>query len=31
MPNEESAITLMGSMAMEHKPFDRNLPNITTD
>ena len=31
MPNEEAVITLMGSVAMEHKPFDRQLPNITTD
>ena len=31
MPNEESVITLMGSVAMDHKPFDRMLPNITVD
>ena len=31
MPNEEAVITLIGSVAMEHKPFDRQLPNITTD
>lgn len=31
MPNEESVITLMGSVAMEHKAFDRILPRITTD
>ena len=31
MPNEEAVITLMGSVAMEHKPFDRQLPNITAD
>ena len=31
MPNEEAAITLIGIVAMEHKPFDRRLPNITTD
>jgi transposase-like protein len=29
MPNEDSVLTLMGSVAMEHKPFDRLLPNIT--
>ena len=31
MPNEESVLTLMGSVAMEHKAFDRQLPNITCD
>ena len=31
MPNEEAVITLIGSVAMEHKPFDRQLSNITTD
>lgn len=31
MPNEESVLTLMGSVAMEHKAFDRLLPNITAD
>ena len=31
MPNEKAAITLIGSVAMEHKPFDRQLPSITTD
>ena len=31
MPNEESVLTLMGSVAMEHKAFDRILPKITTD
>ncbi|MCM1138571.1 MAG: IS256 family transposase [Muribaculum sp.] len=31
MPNEESVLTLMGSVAMDHKPFDRALPNITCD
>lgn len=31
MPNEESVLTLMGSVAMEHKAFDRLLPNITLD
>ena len=31
MPNEESVLTLMGSVAMEHKAFDRVLPRITTD
>lgn len=31
MPNEESVLTLMGSVAMEHKAFDRMLPNITCD
>ena len=29
MPNEEAVITLMGSVAMDHKPFYRQLPNIT--
>ena len=28
MPNEESVLTLMGSVAMDHKAFDRALPNI---
>lgn len=31
MPNEESGLTLMGRVAMEHKAFDRLLPNITCD
>ena len=31
MPNEDSVLTLMGSLAMDHKPFDRILPNITVD
>ena len=31
MPNEESVLTLMGSVAMDHKVFDRALPNITVD
>lgn len=29
MPNEESVLTLMGSVAMEHRAFDRLPPNIT--
>lgn len=31
MPNEESVLTLMGSVAMDHKAFDRALPNMTID
>ena len=31
MPNEESVLTLMGSVAMDHRIFDRALPNITVD
>lgn len=31
MPNEESVLTLMGSVAMDYKAFDRALPNITID
>ena len=31
MPNEESVITLMGSVAMDHKAFERILPRITMD
>ena len=31
MPNDESVLTLMGSVAMDHKAFDRALPNITAD
>ena len=31
MPGEESELTLMGSVAMDHKAFDRLLPNITCD
>lgn len=31
MPNEESVLALMGSVAMDHKAFDRALPNITVD
>lgn len=31
MPNEESVLALMGSVAMDHKAFDRVLPNISVD
>ena len=31
MPNEESVLTLIGSVATDHKAFDRTLPNITVD
>lgn len=31
MPNEDSVLVLMGSVAMEHKAFDRILPRITAD
>ncbi len=31
MPNEESVLVLLGSVAMEHKAFDRVLPKITND
>ena len=31
MPNEESVLTLIGSVAMDRKAFDRALPNITVD
>ena len=31
MPNEESVLTLMGSVAMDHKAFDRALPNMTIE
>ena len=31
MPNEESVLTLQGSVTMEHRAFDRLLPNITCD
>lgn len=31
MPNEDSVLTLMGSVAMDHKAFDRALPNISVD
>lgn len=31
MPNEESVLTLMGSVTMDHKAYDRILPNITCD
>ena len=31
MPNEESVLTLLGSVAMEHRAFDRILPKITSD
>ena len=31
MPNEDSVLTLLGSVAMEHKPYDRILPKITID
>lgn len=27
MPNEDSVLTLMGSVAMEHKAFGSHLPN----
>ena len=30
MPNEESVLTLMGSVAMEHKAFDRLSACATT-
>lgn len=30
-PNEDSVITLMGSVAIDHKAFDRKLPGITCD
>ena len=31
MQNEDSVITLMGSVDMGHKAFDRILPRITMD
>ena len=31
MPNEELTLTLAGSVAMEHKAFERVLPNLTVD
>lgn len=31
LPNEDSVMVLMGSVAMDHKAFDRVLPNITCD
>ena len=31
MPNEDSVLTLLGSVALEHKPYDRILPKITID
>lgn len=31
MPNEESVLALMGSVAMDRKAFDRALPNISVD
>lgn len=31
MPNEESVLTLMGSVAMDHRAFDRALPRISMD
>ena len=31
MPNVESVLTLMDSVVMDHKAFDRVLPNITVD
>nr|CRY95066.1 hypothetical protein [uncultured prokaryote] len=31
MPNEESVLALMGSVAMDHRAFDRVLPNINVD
>ncbi|WP_288911949.1 hypothetical protein [uncultured Bacteroides sp.] len=31
MHNKKSVLALMGSVAMEHKAFDRLLPNITCD
>lgn len=31
MPNEESVLTLMGSVAMDHKAYARALPSITVD
>ncbi len=31
MPDEDSVLTLMGSVATGHKPFDRVLPNMTCD
>ena len=31
MPNEESVLALMGSVAMDNRAFDRALPNISVD
>lgn len=31
MPNEETVLALMGSVAMDHRAFDRVLPNINVD
>ena len=31
MRNEESVLNLMGSVAMDHKAFDRALPNMTIE
>ncbi len=31
MPDEESVLTLMGSVAIEHKAFDRLFTQITCD
>lgn len=31
MPNEESVMTLLGSVVMDHKAFDKILPKITAD
>jgi transposase-like protein len=31
MPNEDSVLTLMGTVAMDHKAYDRVLPRITMD
>lgn len=31
MHNKKSVLTHMGSVVMEHKAFDRLLPNITCD
>ncbi len=31
MPNEESVLTLMDSVAIDHKAFNGALPNITAD
>lgn len=31
MPNEDSVLTLLGSVSMDHKAFNRQLPGITCD
>ncbi|MBD5085076.1 MAG: hypothetical protein HDT33_08520 [Clostridiales bacterium] len=31
IPNEESVLTLMGSLAMDYRAFDRTLPRISTN